>query len=76
MDVRKELGLRIAFYMAKGGLNPEQLATLAGLSLPIVEGYLRGEREIAFPEVRPICEALRIHIMHLLVYPVPNGATD
>lgn len=74
-DVRREIGSRIQKGMTKYGLTAYDLSVQSGLPMSHIDQYLQGEREICFDELRPVCDALDISLMRLLVRPEPFDYT-
>lgn len=74
-DVRREIGYRLQKGMTKYGLTAYALSVQSGLPLHYIDQYLKGKREIRFDELRPVCDALDISLMRLLVRPDPFAYT-
>ncbi len=66
MNIRSELSVRLESEIKRKCINPARIANQANQSIDVVEGYLKGNREIQFDELRPICESLKIGLMWLL----------
>ncbi len=66
MNIRSELSVRLQSEIKRKCANPARIANQANQSIEVVEGYLKGNREIQFDELRPICESLKIGLMWLL----------
>jgi Zn-dependent peptidase ImmA (M78 family) len=66
MDIRKQISVRLQTEMSRKCCTISRIASKAGLSNAIVEGYIKADREINFEELRPICEALKTTLMWLL----------
>lgn len=66
MELRTVIAERLQREMHRKGFTPERLAQAAHISRPVVEGYLVGNRELQFSELRPLCDALMLRLMRLL----------
>lgn len=66
MNIRSELSVRLQSEIKRKCANPARIANQANQSIEVVEGYLKGNREIQFNELRPICDSLKIGLMWLL----------
>jgi len=66
VDVRRMVGERLGMEMERQSLRPENVARETGLSLDVIEGYLKGLREIDFKELGPLCEALGQDVLWLV----------
>lgn len=73
--IRKEIGSRLQKGITKYGLTAYDLSVQSGLPMSHIDQYLQGEREIRFDELRPVCDALDISLMRLLVRPDPFAYT-
>jgi Zn-dependent peptidase ImmA (M78 family) len=66
MNIRSELSVRLQSEIKRKCTNSARISNQANQSIEVVEGYLKGNREIQFDELRPICESLKIGLMWLL----------
>ncbi|RUQ34068.1 MAG: ImmA/IrrE family metallo-endopeptidase [Candidatus Competibacteraceae bacterium] len=66
MELRTVIAGRLKQEMHRKGFTSDRLARAAQLAPPIVEGYLSGNRELQFSELRPLCDALMLRLMRLL----------
>ncbi len=66
MELRTVVAGRLQREMQRKGFTPERLAQAAHIPRPVVEGYLGGNRELQFSELRPLCDVLMLRLMRLL----------
>jgi Zn-dependent peptidase ImmA (M78 family) len=66
MNIRDELSVRLQSEIKRKGTNSERISYQTKQPIDVIDGYLTGNREIQFDELRPICESLRIALMWLL----------
>jgi len=66
MNIRQQLSTRLNAEIARKDSNPIRIAHQTNLSVDVINGYLEGNREIQFNELRPICNALSIGLMWLI----------
>lgn len=66
MNIRSELSVRLGSEITRKNSNPVRISERTNQPIEVVQGYLDGNREIKFDELRPICESMNIGLMWLL----------
>ena len=65
-NAREIIASRLGGEMIRKGFDPTSLAIASKTPDGTIKGYLAGDREINFDELRPICQSLSLGMMRLL----------